>query len=145
MENKNNMIIWVLIVLAVVVFLVFLTINSKDSNPENTDEINSGEVEKVAENGNIVAVNYTGRLEDGTIFDSNILPEFGHVEPFVFQLGAGMVIQGWDIGILGMKIGEKKVLEIAPDQAYGETGAGDIIPPNATLVFEVELIGIINQ
>jgi FKBP-type peptidyl-prolyl cis-trans isomerase len=86
-------------------------------------------------------MNYTGRLEDGTIFDSNVLPEFGHVEPFTFTLGAGQVIAGWDEGLAGMKIGEKKTLTIPPEKGYGANGNGSI-PPNATLVFDVELLDI---
>jgi len=96
----------------------------------------------VAKSGDTVAMNYTGTFLDGTAFDSNIDPKFQHVEPFVFTIGAGQVIPGWDIGIAGMKVGEKRKLELAPEFAYGAAGAGGIIPPNATLVFEVELLGI---
>ena len=166
MENKNNVIVWILIVLAVVVFLVFLTLGDRGDNPdflseENTEEVgleeNNKYMEKegvkisiiqegegkVAESGSLVSMNYTGKLENGSVFDSNVLPEFGHVEPFVFPLGAGQVIRGWDIGIEGMKVGEKRILEIAPEYAYGERGAGERIPPNSTLIFEVELVDII--
>ncbi len=87
-------------------------------------------------------MNYTGRLENGTVFDSNVDPKFGHVTPFEFKLGAGMVIKGWDEGLVGMKIGEKKTLTIPPEKGYGATGAGNAIPPNATLIFDVELVGI---
>lgn len=92
--------------------------------------------------GDIVAMNYTGTLTDGTVFDSNTDKKFGHVEPFIFQLGAGQVIKGWDIGVSGMKLGEKRKLVINPEYGYGASGAGGIIPPNATLAFEVELVGI---
>ena len=95
--------------------------------------------------GDVVSMNYTGTLEDGTVFDSNVDPKFGHVIPFEFTLGAGEVIPGWDKGIVGMKIGDKKSLVIPPEDAYGATGAGGVIPPNATLVFEVELLGIKNK
>lgn len=97
---------------------------------------------EVAEAGNLASVNYTGSLEDGTVFDSNIDPKFGHVEPFTFTLGIGQVIPGWDQGVLGMKVGEKRKLEIAPEYAYGASGVGGVIPPNATLLFEVELLAV---
>ena len=129
---KNKTIIYFLIVLVVVAGLVYITINSKNKMPE----------EQIAKVGDVVSMNYTGTLEDGTVFDSNVDPKFGHVIPFEFTLGAGEVIPGWDKGIVGMKIGDKKSLVIPPEDAYGATGAGGVIPPNATLVFEVELLGI---
>ena len=86
----------------------------------------------------VVDVHYTGRLDDGKVFDSSV--ERG--EPFRFTLGAGQVIPGWDLGIAGMKAGGKRILKIPPELAYGQRGAGDVIPPNATLTFEVELIAV---
>ena len=98
---------------------------------------------KVAKKGDTLVMNYTGKLVDGTVFDSNVDPKFGHVQPFEFILGAHQVITGWDEGLVGMKIGEKKVLTIPPEKGYGAAGAaGGKIPPNATLVFDVELVGI---
>ena len=89
-----------------------------------------------AELGMRVQVHYTGKLDDGTVFDSSV----PRGEPFVFTLGQRQVIQGWEEGILGMLVGETRVLTIPPALAYGSSGAGDIIPPNATLIFDVQLL-----
>ena len=94
---------------------------------------------KTAENGNIVSVHYTGTLLDGTKFDSSR----DRGQPFSFTLGADQVIKGWDIGVLGMKVREKRKLTIPPEFGYGERGTpGGPIPPNAILIFEVELLSI---
>jgi len=93
---------------------------------------------QVTQVGDTVTVNYVGTLEDGTKFDSSI----DRGETFSFTLGENRVIQGWELGVLGMKVGEKRKLTIPADLAYGNQAVGDIIPANATLIFEVELVGI---
>jgi FKBP-type peptidyl-prolyl cis-trans isomerase len=167
MENKKNMniVLAVVICLVLVGVVVFISLKGKSNMAVNNTNANntvnnvadntaptpvpagqvpagSAPLGTVAKKGDTVAMNYTGRLADGTVFDSNVDPKFNHVTPFIFTLGAGQVIPGWDKGIVGMKVGEKKTLVIPPADGYGAAGAGGVIPPNATLTFEVELLGI---
>ena len=85
-----------------------------------------------------ILVHYTGKLQDGTKFDSS----YDRGEPFSFQIGLRQVIEGWEIGLMGMKVGGKRTLVIPPELAYGERGAGDLIPPKATLTFDVEIVDV---
>jgi FKBP-type peptidyl-prolyl cis-trans isomerase len=91
-----------------------------------------------AKTGDLVTVNYVGILQDGTKFDSSI----DRGQPFAFTLGQNSVIQGWEQGLVGMKPGEKRKLTIPPELGYGSQGAGGVIPPNATLIFEIDMISI---
>ena len=158
MENKKNMniVLAVVICLALAGVLVFISINNKVNMATNNNVNNpiggtnnivpntssTSPAGAVAKTGDTVSMNYTGRLQNGTVFDSNVDPKFKHVEPFVFTLGAQQVIPGWDKGIVGMKVGEKKILTIAPADAYGANGVPGVIPPNSTLIFDVELVSI---
>ncbi len=93
---------------------------------------------KEVKSGDTVTMNYTGTLQNGTKFDSS----YDSGTPFTTQIGVGQVIKGWDQGIPGMKVGGKRRLTIPSELGYGATGAGDKIPPNSTLIFEVELLDV---
>ncbi|MCH1412429.1 MAG: FKBP-type peptidyl-prolyl cis-trans isomerase [Rhodobacteraceae bacterium] len=128
--------------LSLFVFLAILTlfngsfaISSENELKITVEQEGSGDS---AEIGMSVSVHYTGRLEDGTEFDSSI----PRGQPFTFTLGSGQVIKGWDLGVKGMKIGEKRSLVIPPHLGYGMRGAGATIPPNATLIFDIELLEV---
>jgi len=168
MKNKNKnqkenirVIVSFIIIVGVVSLVIYAFMNKpdkvdnlKDINNRqvnidtNTPAINEEEVistenkmEKVSKNGDVLIMNYTGRFVDGKTFDSNIDPKFGHVRPFEFTLGAGMVIKGWDEGLVGMKVGEKKTLTVPPEKGYGPKDYSGI-PGGSTLIFDVELLGI---
>lgn len=159
--NKNYIIaVFVLILLGLGLYAVstqnarvtadLVNPTAVDTNSDNTNTMNPSTPSKselMAQNGDLVAVHYTGKLTTGKVFDTSIT----RGEPIVFPLGAGAVIPGWEKGILGMKIGDKKTLTIAPEDAYGATGVKNpqtgevVIPGNATLVFDVELVDIQRQ
>tara|TARA_B110000003_G_scaffold156482_1_gene156965 strand:- start:236 stop:1006 length:771 start_codon:yes stop_codon:yes gene_type:complete len=130
---KYNLRIQTFFIIALSITLAMFATNLKADL--KTETIIQGSGSK-AELGMRVQVHYTGKLDDGTVFDSSV----PRGEPFVFTLGQRQVIQGWEEGILGMLVGETRILTIPPALAYGSSGAGDIIPPNATLIFDVQLL-----
>ncbi|HAE36481.1 MAG: hypothetical protein UR85_C0005G0011 [Candidatus Nomurabacteria bacterium GW2011_GWF2_35_66] len=167
MQNQKGN-IWVIVAFIIVAGLIGLVIYSlmnKTTKVDPLEGIKSGDVseqlqaneepikkegqllnkqknmEQISKNGDTLVMNYTGRFVDGKVFDSNVDPKFGHVEPFEFQLGAGRVIKGWDEGLLGMKIGDKKTLTVPPEKGYGPNDYNGI-PGGSTLIFDVELVGI---
>ncbi len=139
---KNAVIFLVIVVIVLGIAFIYKPTNNQPTMPANN--VTGLQIEDVkvgtgaaAQNGNVVTVHYTGTLVNGTKFDSSV----DRGQPFSFTLGAGQVIQGWEEGLLGMKVGGKRKLRIPPDMAYGDRALGPI-PANSTLIFEVELLGV---
>jgi peptidylprolyl isomerase len=146
-QMKNNIVVSIIILIVVALGLYFVSRGtSTQTMPGASSELQISILKQgsgpAVKTGDTVSVNYTGSFEDGTVFDSNVDPKFQHVAPFSFQVGKGMVIKGWDLGLVGMKVGEQRKLVIAPSLAYGDLGIPGAIPPKATLTFEVELLTI---
>ena len=141
------------VLVVVILGLVYLAFFRKPDEQRNTDQNTMPQIQKfsdkliikdikigtgpAAQNSDILSVNYIGTLSNGEKFDSS----YDRGQPFSFTLGHGQVIQGWEMGITGMKVGGKRKLTIPYQLAYGETGQGPI-PPKTTLIFEVELLSI---
>lgn len=152
-RRRNQRIIIGVIIVAIIALFVFLALRNSLGGEADTSQTSGGNTITTdsglvyedlvigqgnqAQVGDTVSVHYTGWLEDGTQFDSSV----DRGTPFEFTLGARSVIQGWDEGVAGMRVGGKRRLVIPPELAYGATGRGSI-PPNATLIFEVELLEI---
>ena len=139
-------IISIIIIVAVVIGVAFLMKSQKQTESQTMEQSQSeltvtvlqeGSGDSVLQPGQIAVVHYTGMLEDGVVFDSSLT----RGQPFEFPYGTGSVILGWDQGLQGMKVGEKRKLIIPPIYAYGDNQVGPI-PPNSTLIFEVELLAI---
>ncbi len=150
MNNKSSTITIIILIILVVGGVYFLNQKEKtmNTNTENdkASAVDAVENNKVAENGDVIIVNYTGTLENGTKFDSS----YDRGEPFGFILGKGMVIKGWDEGLVGAKKGDKKHLVVTGDKAYGDQeikGADGkvLIPKNATLVFDLEVLEVVSK
>ncbi|CUS36310.1 Peptidyl-prolyl cis-trans isomerase [Candidatus Nitrospira nitrificans] len=133
-----------LVVMLMLIFSLGVGGSMAESNQEVTTPSGLKYVDQVVGTGEVavagktVNVHYTGWLENGKKFDSSV----DRGQPFSFPLGAGRVIKGWDEGVQGMKVGGKRKLTISSDLGYGSRGAGGVIPPNATLIFDVELLGV---
>jgi FKBP-type peptidyl-prolyl cis-trans isomerase len=157
--KTSSKIIFVIILIAIIVAAYFLfqnnpksstaaVLNSMDQNNTAQQSATSYDIQGMkveilqrgsgaaAKAGDAVTVNYVGTLQDGTKFDSSI----DRGQPFQFTLGQNSVIQGWELGVVGMNVGEKRKLTIPPELAYGSQGAGGVIPPNATLNFEIDML-----
>lgn len=150
----KNFILFSLIPIAIIagVLLVFMnndkTVSSQINIPSPTASLQSAEELKIEDikigegqevkKGDTISIHYVGTLLNGTKFDSSV----DRGTPFETVIGVGDVIKGWDEGVIGMKVGGKRKLTIPAFMAYGEQGAGSVIPPNSTLIFELELLGI---
>lgn len=132
----------ILVVLALVAYIAYTGFTAKKSMETTASGLQYQDLivgtGPAAQTGDTVVVHYTGYLADGTKFDSSL----DRGQPFTLTLGRGQVIKGWEEGLVGMKVGGKRKLIIPPELAYGSTGAGGVIPPNATITFEVELLEI---
>ncbi len=145
MAKKLTLIIFLLLIVCALVY--FFTkkngsnINETKMTANETTQEKNIPAEKIAGFGDTVAVNYTGKLENGKVFDSNTDPFFNHVEPLYFTIGTNIMIRGFSQGVIGMKVGEEKTITVSPEDGYGAAGR-EGVPPNSTLIFEVKLLEI---
>lgn len=154
--NKKPLIIILLVLIALSLLAFFIVTISKKTDSQNVitniisevkvSQMQGLKIEVLKEGTGVevkkddrVIIKYTGTFKDGTEFDSNINTN----DPLTFVLGQNKVIQGWELGVLGMKMGEKRRLTVPSSLAYGKAGRPPLIPPNATLIFDIELLGIL--
>lgn len=144
-QQRIITIVSILVIIAAIGAVLFYNLQSKKPEGELITTLTGLQYQDLtvgtgveAKTGNSVTVHYVGTLEDGTKFDSSR----DRNEPFELTLGAGGVIQGWEEGLIGMRVGGIRKLVIPPDLGYGSQAVGDVIPANATLVFEIELLSI---
>ncbi|XP_022257869.1 peptidyl-prolyl cis-trans isomerase FKBP2-like isoform X2 [Limulus polyphemus] len=138
-KNMYIFLLYFTLMLAIAQFNIVLPAETQENNELEMGVIKKPEkCDRSSRTGDILSVHYRGSLDDGTEFDSS----YDQKEPFQFQLGTGQVIKGWDQGLISMCVGEQRRLTIPPHFGYGDSGAGERIPPNATLIFEVELLEI---
>ena len=148
-KQQNKKVVYIIALLAVALFayITYAVIeNNKNKNMNATTTTQTTGELRAAENGDVIIIDYSGKFTNGTEFDSS----YKRGQPLVFQLGIGMVIKGWDEGLLGAKKGDKKTLTITPDKGYGSEDVKDqagkvVIPKNSTLVFDVEVIEVISK
>jgi FKBP-type peptidyl-prolyl cis-trans isomerase len=150
--TQNKKITYIVVLIAILVFgyLIYAVIQSNknknmETNATTTDQLTNNEP-RIAQAEDVIVINYSGKLANGTEFDSS----YKRGQPFVFQIGIGQVIAGWDEGLIGVKKGDKKTLTITPDKGYGaEDVKGQdgkvIIPKNSTLIFDVEVVEVISK
>jgi FKBP-type peptidyl-prolyl cis-trans isomerase len=150
--TQNNKKITYIIILIAVLLLGYIIYSVMQNNKNKNMETNATTTDqalgqlRVAEAGDVIVINYSGKLADGTEFDSS----YKRGQPFVFQVGVGQVIKGWDEGLIGAKKGDKKTLTITPDKGYGDKDVKGqdgkvIIPKNSTLIFDVEVVEVISK
>ena len=159
--RRTILLIIILIVLVAVVLGIYFIVSNSNSSPKgvvstavSNNYFNNGPADFKAlgmkveiltrgtgndvKLGDTVTVNYVGKLQDGKVFDST----YDRKKTLSFTVGKDNIIKGWDLGVLGMKVGEKRRLTIPPESAYGQSGLGSVIPPNASLIFEIDLLKI---
>lgn len=149
-NNKNIIYAIALIVIILFTYIIYVVIQNnnikKNNNIDNKTTDMLKKEDKVSEIGDVIVINYSGKLQNDKEFDSS----YKRGQPFVFQVGVGQVIKGWDENLIGVKRGDKKTLTITPDKGYGNQDIKDqdgkiIIPKNSTLIFDVEVVDVISK